>query len=90
MFLARGNSSLDLDGAESSRESAVICPSCHTDVQEGNAFCGKCGAALTATAAAHSPYLRNYGAAASGVLLNIGARLSAFTSTGKREGFSLR
>ena len=68
----------------------MICPSCHTDVQEGNAFCGKCGAALTATAAAHSPYLRNYGAAASGVLLNIGARLSAFTSTGKLEGFSLR
>ncbi len=90
MFLARGNSSLDLAGAEPPRESAVICPSCHTDVQEENAFCGKCGAALTATAAAHSPYLRNYGAAASGVLLNIGARLSAFTSTGKLEGFSLR
>ena len=68
----------------------MICPSCHTEVQEGSAFCGKCGAALSATAAAHSPYLRNYGAAASGVLLNIGARLSAFTSTGKLEGFSLK
>ena len=40
--------------------------------------------------AANPPYLRNYGAAASGVLSNIGARLSAFTSTGKLEGFSLK
>jgi RsiW-degrading membrane proteinase PrsW (M82 family) len=68
----------------------VTCPSCHNDVQESAAFCSHCGAALHGAAAANPLPSRNYGAAASGVLSNIGARLSAFTSTGKLEGFSLK
>ena len=39
--------------------------------------------------AAHAPSVHDYGAAASNVLAGIGAHLSAFTSTGKLEGFSL-
>jgi len=71
----------------------VICPSCHKEIQDDSAFCRLCGAALNPTAAVARPPAVGYGAygaAASGVLSNIGARLSAFTSTGKLEGFSLK
>jgi len=97
-----------VNGAQS-REPAVICPSCHNEVQGGDAFCCRCGAplhaALAATPpppaavavsltpsvpAAHTPSVHDYGAAASHLLSGIGARLSAFTSTGKLEGFSLQ
>jgi protease PrsW len=69
----------------------LTCPSCQNgNVSDGDAFCRQCGSPLQANGAGNSVHSPDYRAAASAVLSNIGTRLSAFTSTGKLEGFSLK
>src|SRR5579872_3998228 len=65
----------------------VACASCHNVVQASDAFCARCGTPLSGSAA---PTAYKYGAAASRALSDMADRLSAFTSTGKLEGFSLK
>jgi protease PrsW len=64
----------------------VACLSCQNEVQPGDAFCARCGTPLNGAAAAPA---HKHGAA-SRALSDVAERLSAFTSTGKLEGFSLR
>jgi RsiW-degrading membrane proteinase PrsW (M82 family) len=82
---------MGIASGELPQESVLTCPSCqNSNVLEGDTFCRQCGCALDSTSTGNSSRRRDYGAVAVGLLSNLGTRLSAFTSTGKLEGFSLR